>query len=216
MHRTIANGPVLRTTLFLFVMLTASAVQAQSHYRPGYTRHNLAEAKSVTVSSTLSGTAASSAVDADATSIWEADLSETNSWLQVDLGQVYTIDKARLDTWIWGTGLEIQVSIDNSNWSTVYSTSTATRCTETTFTAVAGRYVKLNFSRRIPSEDTYSVREIQIFQQGVPFDIPEFGFGFAAGLPASSSSDVGRIPSTTIDMIRCNIERRQLFRHVLA
>ena len=34
------------------------------------------------------------------------------------------------------------------------------------------------------------MREIQVFQQGVPFDIPEFGFGFAAGLPATSSSDV--------------------------
>ena len=85
MHRTTANRPVLfRTTILLFVMLTASAVQAQSHYRPGYMRHNLAEAKPVTVSEHPIRDGASSAVDADATSIWEADLSETNSWLQVD------------------------------------------------------------------------------------------------------------------------------------
>ncbi|PYI57447.1 discoidin domain-containing protein [Paenibacillus flagellatus] len=68
-----------------------------------------------------------------------------NEWYKVDLGSVRTVSKAVID-WeaAYDTAYSIQVSTDDSTYTTVYSTTSGGGGTETiTFPPASARYVKL-------------------------------------------------------------------------
>jgi hypothetical protein len=89
------------------------------------------------------------AVDTDQTTRWSSAFSDPQ-WLDVDLGRLETVAGVKL--W-WETAFarayKIQVSPDNRNWTTVYSTTAGIGGTETVrFPPVRTRYVRFYGTQR--------------------------------------------------------------------
>jgi hypothetical protein len=106
---------------------------------------NLALNKTATASSVNGANTAALAFDSDpANTRWESAYSDPQ-WIEVDLGANHSITGAKL---VWETAAakaySIQVSTDNTNWTTVYSESNGVGGTENlTFTAATARYVRM-------------------------------------------------------------------------
>ena len=92
--------------------------------------------------------------DSDDTTRWASQLGSDNEWIYVDLGDVYSIDRVRLN---WETAFaktyEIQVSNDGQTWTTVYRTSNGDgKIDDLTGLSASGRYVKmLGLERGFPA-----------------------------------------------------------------
>jgi beta-glucosidase-like glycosyl hydrolase/uncharacterized protein involved in high-affinity Fe2+ transport len=111
---------------------------------------DLAVDQPTTASSTYSPTAnqPSAATDGDPGSRWESAYSDPQ-WLEADLGSQTQICGASL-LWeaAYASAFQIQVSTDNANWNTVYSTTTGTGGSESfTFSATA-RYIRVYATKR--------------------------------------------------------------------
>ena len=128
---------------------------------------NLSLGKTATASNTSGTMVAANAVDGNSTSRWSSDGSGNNSaWLQVDLGQSYTLSKVVLN-WeaAYATGYKIQLSANGSSWTDAFSTTTAAGGVETrTFTGTA-RYVRM---QGVTPKTTwgYSLYEFEVY--GLP------------------------------------------------
>jgi hyaluronoglucosaminidase len=88
-----------------------------------------------------------------------------NQWISVDLGQVYSIDKVKLN-WeaAFGKQYKIQVSTDGSQWTDVYTELNSNGgIDEIQFPAVDTRYVKMQGIKR-SSGWGYSLYEIGVFE----------------------------------------------------
>ena len=111
---------------------------------------DLALDQPTTASSTYSATGnlASAATDGNPGSRWESAYSDPQ-WLEVDLGSQTQICSASL---LWETAyasaFQIQVSTDNANWTTVYSTTTATGGSESFTFSATGRYIRVYATKR--------------------------------------------------------------------
>jgi beta-glucosidase-like glycosyl hydrolase len=111
---------------------------------------DLALDQPTTASSTYSATGnlAPAATDGNPGSRWESAYTDPQ-WLEVDLGSPTQICSASL-SWeaAYASSFQIQVSTDNVNWSTVYSTTTAAGGNESfTFSATA-RYIRVYCLKR--------------------------------------------------------------------
>ena len=88
---------------------------------------NVALNKTATASSLENGTfPASAAVDGNTGTRWSSAFSDPQ-WLEVDLGSSQSICQVGLN-WeaAYATAFQIQVSTDNTNWTSIYSTTTGT------------------------------------------------------------------------------------------
>jgi beta-glucosidase len=103
---------------------TASSVQAGSDYLPYY------------------------ATDGDPGTRWSS-LSTDPQWLEVDLGSEQQICSVGI-LWeaAYASAFEVQVSNDNSTWTTVYSTTTGTGGQDTIPVSVTDRYVRVYATAR--------------------------------------------------------------------
>src|SRR5258705_198598 len=106
------------TLMAAFLGTTAHGAQAATLLSQGQT----ATASSVENASFP----ASAAVDGNTGTRWSSAFSDPQ-WLQVDLGTSQTVCEVTLD-WeaAYATAFQIQVSPDGTNWTTIYSTTTAT------------------------------------------------------------------------------------------
>jgi hypothetical protein len=139
--------------------MTNSAV-ASATYTINSTLTNLALNKTATASSSVQ--AASLAFDGNTGSRWESSASDPQ-WLEVDLGANCTVSGAQLN---WETAAakaySIQVSTDNTNWTTVYSETTGVGGIENiSFNAVTARYVRMYGTVRT-TQYGYSLWEFQV------------------------------------------------------
>src|SRR5581483_556722 len=85
----------------------------------------LSQGKTATASSVENSSfPASRAVDGNTSTRWSSAFSYPQ-WLEVDLGASATISQVTLQ-WeaAYGKAFQIQTSTDNSNWTTIYSTTT--------------------------------------------------------------------------------------------
>jgi len=115
---------------------------------------------------TASSTENSSFLAADATdgnlgTRWSSAFSDPQ-WLEVDLGSSKTICQVALD-WetAYATGFQIQVSTDNTNWTTIYSTTTGTGGDQTLAVNGTGRYIRMYGTARA-TQYGYSLWEFQV------------------------------------------------------
>ena len=86
----------------------------------------------------------SNATDGKLTTRWASDWSDPQ-WIEVDLGQTYSVSGVQL-AWesAYGQAYLIQVSNDNANWTTVYSTTTGIGGVDSiNLSGVSGRYVRV-------------------------------------------------------------------------
>jgi len=127
---------------------------------------NLALNKTATASSTENGSfPAADAVDGNTGTRWSSAFSDPQ-WLEVDLGSSQSICQVGLD-WetAYATGFQIQVSTDNTNWTTIYSTTTGTGGDQTLSVTGTGRYIRMYGTARA-TQYGYSLWEFQVYGSG--------------------------------------------------
>ncbi|WP_443054310.1 discoidin domain-containing protein [Streptomyces sp. IBSBF 2435] len=123
----------------------------------------LSQGRTATSSSTENaGTPASAAVDGNTGTRWSSAAADPQ-WLQVDLGATDTISSVTLN---WETAyakaFKIQTSADGTNWTDIYSTTTATGGNQTLTVNGSGRYVRLYGTVRA-TQYGYSLWEFQVY-----------------------------------------------------
>ena len=128
---------------------------------------NIAYKRTITASSIESDEyLASNAVDGDGTTRWASEFAD-NQNLIVDLWQSYTISTVKV-AWeaAYASQFQVQVSNDNTTWTTVYENYNATGGTQTIeFTPVSARYVKIYCIKRA-TEYGFSIYEFEVYKDG--------------------------------------------------
>ncbi len=128
---------------------------------------NVALNKTATASSYENQTAypASAAVDGNTGTRWSSAFSDPQ-WLEVDLGSSQNICQVGLD-WeaAYAKSFQVQVSTDNTSWTTIYSTTTGTGGNQTLSVSGTGRYIRMYGTARATPYG-YSLWEFQVFTTG--------------------------------------------------
>jgi beta-glucosidase len=125
---------------------------------------DLALDQPTTASSTQDATdyPASDATDGDPGTRWSSAFSDPQ-WLEVDLGSPQNICSVGI-LWeaAYATAFQIQVSNDNSTWTTVYSTTTGAGGQETFPISVTARYIRMYGTVRA-TQWGYSIYEFDVY-----------------------------------------------------
>jgi riboflavin synthase alpha subunit len=128
---------------------------------------NAALDKVTTASSTENaGTPASAATDGNPGTRWSSAFADPQ-WLEVDLGASQSVCGVTLN-WeaAYGKSFQVQVSADNANWTTIYSTTTGTGGVQAlTALSGTGRYLRVYGTVRA-TQYGYSLWELQVFTAG--------------------------------------------------
>ncbi|GAA1608503.1 ThuA domain-containing protein [Catellatospora bangladeshensis] len=124
----------------------------------------LSRNRPVTVSSVEPGSAhnGANAVDGNTGTRWGSAYSDPQ-WITVDLGAAKVISRVRL-SWetAYGRAYQVQVSNDNSTWTSIYSTTTGDGGVDDLTVSGNGRYVRINGTQRA-TQWGYSLWELDIY-----------------------------------------------------
>lgn len=129
---------------------------------------------------------ATAAVDGNAGTRWSSAFADPQ-WIQVDLGSVQQITRVGLN-WeaAYAKAFQIQTSADATNWTTVYSTTTATGGTQNLTVSGSGRYVRLTGTTRATPYG-YSLWEFQVYGPGSTTP-PDTFWGSTSDIPAANNA----------------------------
>ncbi len=148
----------------------------------------------------------SAAVDGSATTRWASTFSDPQ-WIRVDLGSVQNIGRVVL-RWeaAYGRAYQIQVSNDDSSWSSIFSTTTGDGgVDDLTGLSGSGRYLRMNGTQRATAYG-YSLFELEVYNGAI-------GPTATATRTATATSTATRTP-TPARLRRAN-NRAQSPRHRL-
>lgn len=129
------------------------------------TASNIALNKSVLVSSVEeAGMEGNYAVDGNTSTRWSATMYADPQWITVDLGSVYNVSQVKI---VWEAAYAkdylLQVSTDNTNWTTVKTIQGNTSLTnDHTGLSATGRYVRMYGTAR-GSAYGYSIYELEVY-----------------------------------------------------
>lgn len=140
-----------------------------------------------TASSTENGSfPATAAVDGNPDTRWSSAFADPQ-WVQVDLGSVQQITRVTLN-WeaAYAKAYQIQTSTDANNWTTVYSTTTATGGTQNLGVTGSGRYVRVSGTVRATLYG-YSLWEFQVYGPGSTTP-PDSFWGSTSDIPPASNA----------------------------
>jgi hypothetical protein len=157
---------VLAATASLLALVAGSVVAGSTIASAATTL--LSQGKPTAASSTENGgTPAANAVDGNTGTRWSSAASDPQ-WLSVDLGATFTISQITLQ-WetAYGRSFQLQTSTDNTNWTTVYSTTTGTGGTQNLTVTGSGRWVRMYGTARGTGYG-YSLWEFQVFGDSGP------------------------------------------------
>jgi acyl-homoserine lactone acylase PvdQ len=126
---------------------------------------NLAYGKAASASSTqfLTSLTPGKAVDANDGTRWGSSWND-NQWIKVDLGSAQPVGRVNLH-WeaAYGRSYLVQVSNDNANWTTVWSTTTGNGGTDVdAFAPVSARWVRMYGQTRATSYG-FSLYELEVY-----------------------------------------------------
>ena len=148
----------------LLALLTATAANSASQPAADAL---LSLNKPVTASSAGGCCAATNAVDGSSTTRWASASNVDPSWIYVDLGATYNIDRIELD---WdascATAYELDVSPDHNEWTQIFQTSSGKGGVENhTGLKGTGRYVRMLGTKRCRADAThgYSLDEFSVY-----------------------------------------------------
>lgn len=130
---------------------------------PVTTSSNLALGKDA--KSSGGGNAETFSNDGDLTTRWFSAVAD-NQWWEVDLGSTKNISKVDIK-WegAYATEYDIQLSIDDVNFTTAFSTTTGVGGNVShSFTATDARYIKLILKKRIESIWAFSFWEFEVYK----------------------------------------------------
>ena len=156
---------------------------------------NIAFQKPVTSSSVEDAYTGNLAVDGDYETRWSS-LFEDPQWLTIDLQGLYTIDLVSL-VWEDASALayEIQISTDNTSWTTLTSVSSGRGDSEEHNVNGQGRFVRVYCTSR-NTEYGYSLFEVEVYGErydsGPDDEAPE---NLSASLDAATTSSASFILS---------------------
>jgi len=158
-------------------------------YAP-FTGYNLALNKSTTSSSTNGSNVASNAVDGDVSTYWSSAVSDPQ-WLDVDLGSIQNVYQVKcIWTAAYAKSFQIQVSTNNTNWTSVYNTTTGSGGTNSvTFEPTGARFVRI-YGTAQGAGSGYGIYELQAFAA------PPVNLALNKSAAASSTSDAVNFPVT--------------------
>jgi aryl-phospho-beta-D-glucosidase BglC (GH1 family) len=126
---------------------------------------NLATGKTVTVSSTeTTSLTGNLAVDGNLSTRWASAEGTDPQWITVDLGSTYNINRVRIN-WeaAYGKNFLVQVSADNSSWTTLQNITNNTSLTnDYTNLTGTGRYVRIYGTARGTTYG-YSIYELEVY-----------------------------------------------------
>ncbi len=115
----------------------------------------------------------SAAVDGDLTTSWRTEKAAgkntlQSEWIKVDLGASYSVDKVNLQwDFNFATSYTIQVSEDDTNWSTVYDTTGGNGADDIiTFSPAAARYILLESTAWSSDRWRNWLREFEVYNTG--------------------------------------------------
>lgn len=133
---------------------------------PGSDLANAALHKAASASSALTASnSAAAAVDGSTASGWYSGGSGTQ-WLQADLGITRDLSRVRLQ---WNTNFAsaytIQVSTNNTNWNTAYTTAAGAGGIEDILVSGKGRFVRMQATQEAFPGAGYSVAEFEVYSQ---------------------------------------------------
>lgn len=175
--------------------------------------NNIALNRTASASSAESSTyPGSNANDGDITTRWSSAFSDPQ-WEEIDLGSIQNITRTRL---IWenafGLSYSVQLSSDNTNWSTVFSTTNGTGSLSDQATIGTGRYIRMYATQRATAYGD-SLWEFEVYPSppaayisaitptaGTVFADPSNGFSFNA------SSATSNIPTNGVQLILNGID----------
>ena len=137
---------------------------------------NLASHKPTDASSVDIRYPSSNAVDGDLTTRWSSEIGgHGKEWLQIDLGNLYFINKVNL-YWerAYATSYQIQDSLDRITWTSIYSTATSSGGNQVlTGLTGLGRYLRIYATSYSPARTNFSLWEVEVYgdaagPQGAP------------------------------------------------
>ncbi|WP_425331861.1 cellulase family glycosylhydrolase [Paenibacillus sonchi] len=132
---------------------------------------NIAANKTATASSSEDSTKTpDKAIDGNASTRWSSNYSDPQ-WISIDLGSVNNVNGVMLNWEVaFGKAYQIQVSTDNSKWTTVYSTTTGDGGIDNiSFAATSARYVRMYGTHRA-TEYGYSLWDFEVYSDSGPVD----------------------------------------------
>ncbi|HCT76324.1 MAG TPA: hypothetical protein DGG94_15470, partial [Micromonosporaceae bacterium] len=125
---------------------------------------DLAQGKPVTASSVEPGSphVAANAVDGNSATRWGSAYSDPQ-WISVDLGASYALTRVRLN-WeaAFARAYQIQISPDNTSWTTISSTTTGDGGVDDLAVTGIGRYVRVNGTQRA-TQWGYSLWDFNVY-----------------------------------------------------
>jgi hypothetical protein len=187
-HRPATGAARSRTALGLVIALLAACFLALTPSTARAADQLLSQGRPATASSTENATfPATAAVDGNTGTRWSSAFADPQ-WLQVDLGSVQQITRVTL-TWeaAYAKAYQIQTSTDATNWTTVYSTTTATGGTQNQTLTGSGRYVRLYGTARA-TQYGYSLWEFQVYGPGGGTTPPDDFWGSTSGIPPAQNA----------------------------
>ena len=112
------------------------------------------------------GFEAARAVDGNATTRWASDQKSDSQWIMVDLGSLFNINRVILS---WDTTFaqtyKIQVALDTSLWTDVFSTQSGDGDTDDIqFSQAPGRYIRM-FAKEIGYQQNIALKECAVYGQ---------------------------------------------------
>ncbi|WP_342421611.1 cellulase family glycosylhydrolase [Paenibacillus sp. FSL E2-0178] len=110
------------------------------------------------------------AVDGNSSTRWSSAYADPQ-WISVDIGSANNVNGVRLN-WeaAYAKAYQIQVSTDNSSWSTVYSTTTGDGgIDQISFEARSARYVRMYGTQRA-TQYGYSLWDFEVYLDSGPVD----------------------------------------------
>lgn len=124
---------------------------------------NIAQGKTVTVSSTETPFAGASAVDGNVQTRWASASGADPQWLAIDFGSRQDISRVKLN-WeaAYGKSYKIQVSDNGTAWTDIYSTTTGDGGIDEITAAGTGRYLRVYGTER-GTIYGYSLFEVEVY-----------------------------------------------------
>jgi F5/8 type C domain/Glycosyl hydrolases family 2, TIM barrel domain len=159
---------------------------------------NVAQGKPATASSSEQPwTPASAAFDGNSMTRWSSTFNDAQ-WLRVDLGSPQQPCKLVLEwegTAAYGKSFEIQISSDDKNWTSIYSTTTGTGGVQSIVptSQATGQYLRMNGIKRGTGYG-YSIHEFQVFSSDAPSPTGGPGMTRVTGTPGNWQLNVDGAP----------------------
>ncbi|HWY32531.1 MAG TPA: glycosyl hydrolase [Candidatus Acidoferrum sp.] len=180
MTTSYTNTGLVNGTTYYYVVSATDGINVSSNSievsaMPVLSHVNLAPNQPTTVSSWQNNGGyypGSYAVDGNLATRWASAWSDPQ-WIYVDLGAIYNITEVEL-YWesAYATGFQIQVSLDSTNWSNIYSTTSGLGgVQDLTGLSGSGRYVRMYGTARGTAYG-YSLYEFQIYGTPKPTNQP--------------------------------------------